>query len=167
MIYFPDNNLPHPAAVGLPGVQIGRIQTDDGLSLIVWYAPPAAAGDFVVLYLHGNGGNIAYRARRILGFAELGWGVMLPEYRGYGGNPGTPSEKGLLLDARAAYARLVSMGIAPERILLWGEFAWHRTGGASRRRARGGVPAAGIAVYQHGGSRALAYAVAAGTAPVA
>ena len=121
LIYFPDNNLPHPAAVGLPGVQVGRIQTDDGLSLIVWYAPPAGAGDFVVLYLHGNGGNIAYRARRILGFAELGWGVMLPEYRGYGGNPGTPSEKGLLLDARAAYARLVSMGTAPERILLWGE----------------------------------------------
>jgi fermentation-respiration switch protein FrsA (DUF1100 family) len=121
LIYFPDNNLPHPAAVGLPGVQVGRIQTDDGLSLIVWYAPPAGAGDFVVLYLHGNGGTIAYRARRIVGFAELGWGVMLPEYRGYGGNPGTPSEQGLLLDARAAYARLASMGIGPERILLWGE----------------------------------------------
>ena len=160
LIYFPDNNLPHPAAVGLPGV-VGRIQTDDGLSLIVWYAPPAGAGDFVVLYLHGNGGNIAYRARRILGFAELGWGVMLPEYRGYGGNPGTPSEKGLLLDARAAYARLVSMGTAPERILLWESRVapdWR----CICRRARGGVPAAGVAVYQHDGSRALAYAVAAG-----
>jgi uncharacterized protein len=121
LIYFPDNNLPHPAAVGLPGVQVGRIQTADGLSLVVWYAPPADADNFIVLYLHGNAGNIAYRARRVLGFAELGWGIMLPEYRGYGGNPGTPSEQGLLKDAHAALAELEAMGIASERILLWGE----------------------------------------------
>jgi fermentation-respiration switch protein FrsA (DUF1100 family) len=120
LIYFPDHHLPHPSAAGLPGVQAGHIRTADGLSLAVWYAPPEA-GNFVVLYLHGNAGNIAYRARRIIGFAELGWGILLPEYRGYGGNPGTPSERGLLLDARAALAQLSAMGIAPERILVWGE----------------------------------------------
>jgi fermentation-respiration switch protein FrsA (DUF1100 family) len=121
LIYFPDNDLPHPSAVGLPGVQVGRIQTADGLSLVVWYAAPVAHDNFVVLYLHGNAGNIAYRAHRVLAFTELGWGIMLPEYRGYGGNPGTPSEHGLLADARAAFAQLTTMGIAPERILLWGE----------------------------------------------
>lgn len=121
LIYFPDNNLPHPAAVGLPGVQVGRIQTSDGLSLIAWYVAPEEAGNFVVLYLHGNAGNIAYRASRIQRFAELGWGVLLPEYRGYGGNPGAPSEQGLLEDARAAFARLREIGIPSGRILLWGE----------------------------------------------
>ncbi len=121
LIYFPDNDLPHPSAAGLPGVQAGRIQTADGLSLIAWYAAPAEPENFVVLYLHGNAGNIAYRARRVLQFAQFGWGVMLPEYRGYGGNPGTPSEQGLLEDARAALARLRAMAIPPERILLWGE----------------------------------------------
>ena len=121
LIYFPDNNLPHPAAVGLPGVQVGRIQTSDGLSLIAWYTAPEGAGIFVVLYLHGNAGNIAHGASRILRFAELGWGVLLPEYRGYGGNPGTPSEQGLLEDARAAFARLREIGTPSGRILLWGE----------------------------------------------
>jgi hypothetical protein len=121
LIYQPDNRIPDPAAAGVPAVSTGRILTADGLSLLAWYAPPARPAGYVVLYLHGNGGNIAYRARRLVRFAELGWGVMLPEYRGYGGNPGTPSEEGLLEDARAALRQLCAMGVAPARTLFWGE----------------------------------------------
>ena len=74
-----------------------------------------------MLYLHGNGGNIAFRAARLQRFAQLGWGALMPEYRGYGGNPGVPSEAGLAMDARAALDALGRMGVAPERMLLWGE----------------------------------------------
>ena len=53
--------------------------------------------------------------------ADFGWGVFLLEYRGYGGNPGQPTEAGLVLDARAGLAALNARGIPDERILLWGE----------------------------------------------
>jgi uncharacterized protein len=71
--------------------------------------------------LHGNGGNIAYRAERLRRFARAGWGTLLLEYRGYGGNPGTPTEEGLAQDAQAGLAALYRKGVASEQILIWGE----------------------------------------------
>ena len=51
----------------------------------------------------------------------VGWGVLLLEYRGYGGNAGSPSEDGLIRDARAGLAAMRHLGVPPNRILLWGE----------------------------------------------
>ncbi len=117
MIYFPDHNVP----AAPPPIQELRIQTSDRLNLLAWYLPPRDDGAPVVLYLHGNGGNIAYRGERLRRFARLGWGVLMPEYRGYGGNPGSPSETGLKIDARAAWDTLATMGIPERRVVLWGE----------------------------------------------
>ncbi len=117
MIYFPDNRAP----VATAPVQELRIQTPDGLDLLAWYLPPQNDAAPVVLYLHGNGGNIAYREDRLHRFAQQGWGVLMPEYRGYGGNPGRPSEAGLKVDARAAWDAMARMGISEQRIVLWGE----------------------------------------------
>jgi fermentation-respiration switch protein FrsA (DUF1100 family) len=52
---------------------------------------------------------------------QLGWGVLLLEYRGYGGNAGSPSEAGLVMDAQAGLAELRRRGVAANRTLLWGE----------------------------------------------
>ena len=98
-----------------------RLQTSDGLSLLAWYLPPAEPDGFVVLYLHGNGGHIGHRGERLRKFHAAGWGALLLEYRGYGGNPGTPTEAGLVLDAEAGLAAVQARGIAPERTVLWGE----------------------------------------------
>ena len=54
-------------------------------------------------------------------FLERGFGVLLVEYRGFGGNPGQPSEAGLLSDAHAALAFLQAAGIGPEKTVLYGE----------------------------------------------
>ncbi|HEY1431370.1 MAG TPA: alpha/beta hydrolase, partial [Stellaceae bacterium] len=75
----------------------------------------------VVAYFHGNGGHIGYRAERLRWFAREGYGVLMAEYRGYGGNPGTPNETGLLTDAAAALDYIEAEGIAPNRIVLYGE----------------------------------------------
>jgi fermentation-respiration switch protein FrsA (DUF1100 family) len=74
-----------------------------------------------VLYLHGNAGNIGHRAPRLAALAGFGWGVLMLEYRGYGGNAGEPSETGLFADTRAAYAALLDRGIEASRIVPWGE----------------------------------------------
>lgn len=121
LLYFPDTNRPEPSLVGVPGVEVLQLVAADGIPLLAWYAPPAHKDDFVVLYLHGNAGNIGYRAEHLRRMVAAGWGVLLLEYRGYGGNPGAPSENGLLLDARAGIAALRRNGVAPERTLIWGE----------------------------------------------
>ncbi len=122
LILFPsDNTRPDPARIPVAGVREMTVTTSDGLSLLAWFMPPASRTAPVVLCLHGNAGHIGHRAYRLTPFQHLGWGVLMLEYRGYGGNPGHPSETGLLNDARAGYAALRAMDIPPERIFLWGE----------------------------------------------
>jgi fermentation-respiration switch protein FrsA (DUF1100 family) len=92
--------------------------------LLAWYLPPrdAPGGERpVVVYFHGNGGHIGYRADRIERFARKGYGVLMVEYRGYGGNPGLPSEAGLFADAAAALRFAVAQGIEGRRLVLYGE----------------------------------------------
>jgi hypothetical protein len=120
-LYVPDTARPVLPSASVPTARALTVHTEDGLDLLAWLAPPADDAQPVVLYLHGNGGNIGYRAGRLARLNRLGWGVLLLEYRGYGGNPGTPTEAGLNADARAGYAALVASGIAPQRIVLWGE----------------------------------------------
>lgn len=77
-----------------------RVTTEDGLDLGFWAAEPLPGWPTLVVF-HGRAGNAADRAPLVAPFAEAGYGVVLAEYRGYGGNPGAPSEAGFLLDARA------------------------------------------------------------------
>lgn len=121
MMYYPVQALPAPAAVGAPDLHAIMLVTDDGLALTAWRKPAAAPGGAELLYLHGNGGNIADRAEKVRPFLAAGHGILLLSYRGYGGNPGSPSEAGLFADARAAYDALRAEGVAPARIVLIGE----------------------------------------------
>lgn len=120
LLYFPDKSRPQLAGLGQLGVREVQLTTADGLSLFSWYLPPRE-GRPVILYLHGNGGNIGYRGDRMQRFAREGYGVLMLEYRGYGGNPGTPTEAGLYDDARAGLDFLRREAIAAERLVLYGE----------------------------------------------
>ena len=121
ILYVPDPRRPDLQATGIASARTWTVHTQDGLDLLAWWVPAASDGGPVVLYLHGNGGNIANRAHRFAQLNRFGWGMLLPEYRGYGGNPGAPTETGLFEDARAAYATLRASGVAASRIVLWGE----------------------------------------------
>ena len=87
-----------------PGLAIeeANFQAADGVALHGWYVPhpkPMAA----VLFLHGNGGNITHRAEALRALhARVGVSVLILDYRGYGRSGGSPSERGILADARAA-----------------------------------------------------------------
>ncbi len=120
-MYFPMGTLGAPGDVGLNGFAAVRLETADGLKLVAWYrAPPEEAASVMVLF-HGNAGTIADRAFKAEAFAQAGLGVLLVEYRGYGGNPGAPSETGFYEDARAAARFLEGRGIARGRWVLYGE----------------------------------------------
>jgi uncharacterized protein len=102
-------------------VRAVELATADGLTLFSWYLPPPQAARPVILYFHGNGGHIGYRTERLRRFARSGYGVLLVEYRGYAGNPGHPSERGLFLDGEAALDFLTASGVKPDHTALWGE----------------------------------------------
>jgi uncharacterized protein len=126
LLYHPDKTRPQLAGLEQIGVREVVLATGDGLSLLSWYLAPRAdhqhqTGRPVIVYFHGNGGHIGYRVERLLRFAREGYGVLMLEYRGYGGNPGTPSETGLYADARAALGLLEREGVAPNPLVLYGE----------------------------------------------
>lgn len=122
-IYFPDASSVPSAGEAVPGAQDAVLTTSDGLELGAWYVPPAAGDrDVTVLVANGNGGNRAGRAELATALSEAGFAVLLFDYRGYGGNPGSPSEDGLARDAEAAYRYLVDeQDVSPDRLLYFGE----------------------------------------------
>lgn len=120
MMYFPVRGDVDPARAGVPEMQRVTLQTEDGLALTAWYAP-ARGHAATLLYLHGNGGHIGHRALKVRPYLDAGFGVLLLSYRGYGPNPGAPTEAGLYADGRAALASLESSGVAADRIVLYGE----------------------------------------------
>jgi hypothetical protein len=120
LLYLPDRTRPELVGLDKLGVRETMLSTEDGLSLFSWYLPPRP-GQPVIAYFHGNGGHIGYRIERLLRFARQEFGVLMLEYRGYGSNPGTPSEAGFYADGRAALAFLEREGVAPNRLVLYGE----------------------------------------------
>ncbi|GAA0911310.1 alpha/beta hydrolase [Nonomuraea longicatena] len=100
LIYLPDPSPVPAAASVLPGGRDVGFTTSDGLRLGAWYVPGRRA--VTVLVTGGNAGNRLDRAPLAAALAREGFAVLLMDYRGYGGNPGSPSEEGLLRDARAA-----------------------------------------------------------------
>ena len=115
LIFRPD---PRPLGAPSPMLEASRFRTErvstaDGLDLAFWAAAPLPGWPTLVVF-HGRSGNAADRAPLLLPFADAGYGVVLAEYRGYGANPGLPSEAGFLLDARAQLDWLAA---------AWGETA--------------------------------------------
>ncbi|CAM3050233.1 Bem46 protein [Legionella steigerwaltii] len=119
-IYFPSPELPTPNVFHAEDMQVIKIPVADGLTLSSWYKPSKDKKP-TILYLHGNAGHIGYRMYLVRQFLSEGFGVLLLEYRGYGGNPGKPTESGLYQDARAAMKFLQQQGIQENNIVLYGE----------------------------------------------
>ncbi len=123
LIYLPTTTPVPPVASVLPGAREVALKTEDGLSLGAWYVP---AGEpdraMAVLVASGNAGDRSARAPLAQAMAAQGLAVLLVDYRGYGGNPGSPSEEGLARDVRAARRFLLEeAGVRPDRLLYYGE----------------------------------------------
>lgn len=121
-IHFPDTSGVPSATSVIPGAKDVRLHTRDGLELGAWHVPARPPRrEVTVLVANGNAGDRSQRAPLAEALAREGMDVLLFDYRGYGGNPGKPSEEGLALDVRAARAHLEQSGVPPERLLYFGE----------------------------------------------
>ncbi|MEA2983071.1 MAG: uncharacterized protein QOF09_4894 [Alphaproteobacteria bacterium] len=119
LMYFPERVRTPPAAAGLFDAREIVLDTADGEKVIVWYAPPKDDKP-LLLYFHGNGGALRYRADRFRTWVDDGIGLVALSYRGYGGSSGSPSEPGLIADAEAAYD-FAAARTPPGRIVVFGE----------------------------------------------
>jgi len=138
LIYFPIGDVPTPDEIGLSDVEPVTFETTDGLRLNAWFV--AASGPLsrvTVLVFNGNAGNRAHRAPLAAAFQHHGLQVLLVDYRGYGGNPGTPTENGLAADSRAAHAYLAGRPDVPRAPSSPGPVRSDRSGSPNPRAAVG------------------------------
>ena len=132
MIFYPTNDeYQTPAQWGLDYEDVS-LETADHVQLHGWFIPNPQS-EQVLLFFHGNAGNISHRGHSVDIFHRLGLSVFIIDYRGYGKSEGSPGEKGLYHDARAAWRYLTeARGHDPRQILIFG-------------RSLGGVVAAKLA----------------------
>jgi len=108
-----------PTDIGLEYDDV-YIDTADGERLHGWYVA-AANPRGVLLFFHGNAGNISHRLESILIFNQLRLDVLIIDYRGYGQSSGKPSEQGTYRDAWAVWSYLLEQrNVAPEQIVIFG-----------------------------------------------
>lgn len=124
VFYFKQDDVifhpqPDRIAPSVDYIEVEDIPTEDGEHLVAWYWPPAP-GCPVMLFMHGNASRLDRDQARYDHIRAHGYGLLAPAWRGYAGSSGKPSEKGLHLDAKAAWNWLVAQGYAPDGIVLHG-----------------------------------------------
>jgi fermentation-respiration switch protein FrsA (DUF1100 family) len=119
LIYFPFGDVPDPRTLGLEAAEAVSFSTADGLTLSGWFVSRTKTPEFTVIVFNGNAGNRAFRAPLADALARTDLAVLLFDYRGFGGNPGSPTEGGLENDARAARDYVVSRSDVDRRKLVY------------------------------------------------
>ena len=103
------------------GTGDGKSTQPPTISLTGWFKRPDNSNTNVFLLMHGNAGHVGHRVEKFRKILDAGYGFFFLEYRGYGGNPGRPTEKGLNLDAISALNFLREQKVADKNIILYGE----------------------------------------------
>ena len=98
-----------------------NIKTEDNIDLLAWYHKKNLTKYKTILYLHGNAGALENRIHKINHFDGMKVNFLLVAWRGFSGNKGSPTEKGLYQDARSAVKWLNDNGIRNENIIIYGE----------------------------------------------
>ena len=104
----------------LEGFEEKILITSDNKKILAWYKPAPEKGKLII-YFHGNAGNLGDRAHKFLAFSKSGFGVLAISYRGYFGSEGKPSEAGLISDGEAAINFALSQNYNLNDIIFFGE----------------------------------------------
>lgn len=124
LIYFPSK---FPAGSWEEAKQEGFqpedvfLQTTDGVKIHGWFVRGENA-KATILFFHGNAGNLSDRYDWVRDLSRLPANVFILDYRGYGKSEGSPNEKGIYLDAQAAYRYLTEQQkVDPKTLVLYGK----------------------------------------------
>ena len=125
--FFQRNLLYHPKVNNylddkiLVNIKKVKITTEDNIELLSWYHNKNNKDYKTILFLHGNAGSLENRIHKINHFKNMNVNFLIFAWRGFSGNKGNPTEKGLYDDAIGAVNWLKDKGIKPENIILYGE----------------------------------------------
>ena len=118
-LYFPEREIiMTPASMQLEFAEV-FFSAADGTKLHGWYLP-GETGQPLVLFCHGNAGNISHRVDNLRHLRELGLAVFIFDYRGYGQSEGKASEEGTYSDMRGALSWLKEKGWSSQQLIYFG-----------------------------------------------
>lgn len=121
LMYFPQPAISDEIAKNiLPEGEIIRVITEDKLELKAYLKPPHDSTKPIILAFHGNASLALYLAQAFQPFIKEGYGVLFAEYRGYNGNEGSPTERGLYKDADA-YLEYILSRFPEHKIVAYGQ----------------------------------------------
>lgn len=120
MMYFPDKTLPVIPPEFAGQVESVQTVTADGLKVSSWWTPPDKDMP-IIMFFHGNAGHYGHRVWQTTPYRRAGFGVLLVGYRGYGGNPGKPTEQGFYKDADAWMDWILAQGFEAQDIVIYGQ----------------------------------------------
>ena len=120
LLYYPVVNNYSGDKLLVP-VEKVKITTKDNLELLAWYYDKGNKNYKTLLFLHGNAGSLENRINKINHFKDMNMNFLLLSWRGFSGNKGQPTEKGIYEDARSAIQWLKEKGLETEDIVIYGE----------------------------------------------
>ena len=127
LFFYQRNLLYHPNENNYSGDQLTvdikevKITTQDNIELLAWYHEKNLKDYKTILYFHGNAGSLENRIHKLNHFKNLDINFLIIAWRGFSGNEGKPSEKGLYEDGESAVKWLLNKGIEEKNIILYGE----------------------------------------------
>jgi len=127
LYFFQRKLLYYPAINNYSGEKLNvsvekvKIKTEDNIELLSWYHKKNSGDYKTILFLHGNAGTLENRIYKINHLRNMNVNFLIIAWRGFSGNKGKPTEKGLYEDARSALRWLKSKGVKEESIIIYGE----------------------------------------------
>ena len=127
LFIFQRNLMYHPEENNYSGdkleveVEKVKILTSDGINLQGWFHKKDLKRFKTIIYFHGNAGKLENRIHKLNHFKDMDVNFLIIAWRGFSGNKGKPSEKGLYIDANSAIKWLKKLGLKEKDIILYGE----------------------------------------------
>ncbi len=127
LFFFQRNLLYHPNENNYFGdklevnVEKIKIKTSDQIDLLGWFHEKDITKFKTIIYLHGNAGKLENRIYKLNHFRDLNVNFLIIAWRGFSGNDGKPTEKGLYKDGLSAIEWLIKQGVDEKNIILYGE----------------------------------------------
>ena len=127
LFIFQRNLMYHPLENNYSGdkleveVEKVKIATSDNINLLGWFHKKDLKKFKTIVYFHGNAGTLENRIHKLNHFKDMDVNFLIIAWRGFSGNKGKPSEKGLYIDANSAIKWLKKLGLKERDIILYGE----------------------------------------------
>ena len=120
LLYHPNENNYSGDKISVD-IEKVKIQTSDNIELLGWYHEKNLKDYKTLVYFHGNAGSLENRIHKLNHFQDMNINFLIVAWRGFNGNKGKPSEKGLYVDGKSTIDWLIKKGVDEKNLILYGE----------------------------------------------